>query len=213
MRTLSRALQISWFVQYREILNPSYTRSMVEIATKLSSNLHVIVMTHTNSTISTLVRFQPRPNDDPLGPCHLFESEMSSIPWLNTPSFFLNSCSSSPVTTFSPVQSRFIQLILRESPIQLKESCRRFTVSGSEYYQRISWFVGAFKGCYLFVPGRCVQIEISAIFKLFLKAAGSPRDTTILDNVMRICGRVSMLNPHLSFVKFRNKNCALRQLI
>lgn len=55
-------LQVPWFVRNREILKGLDIPAMAETDNKLASNLQITVMSHTNTTISSLVMFQPKLN-------------------------------------------------------------------------------------------------------------------------------------------------------
>lgn len=73
MGTLRGEIEIPSFVWNKEILKELNIPSMMETGTKLASNLHSPVVSHPNPSIFALVRFQPKPNNRYLHPCHLLD--------------------------------------------------------------------------------------------------------------------------------------------
>lgn len=65
----------SWFVGDREIPRASFNISlMAETAPNMVSNLQSTVVNHTSSYISSLVRFQPKPNNHHLSACQVMNT-------------------------------------------------------------------------------------------------------------------------------------------
>lgn len=71
MPTLRGVLQISWFLRKSETLKRLHIPTMSLTATKLPYNVHSFVVTHSNPSISSLMSFQPKPNEHHLRRCYL----------------------------------------------------------------------------------------------------------------------------------------------
>lgn len=71
-RISSGGPKIPWLVRNREIVKRLKPPSITGAASQLVSDLQATVVTHTNPSVPSLVRFQRKPNNRQFHPCHLF---------------------------------------------------------------------------------------------------------------------------------------------